>query len=173
MEILLDAAGRPVEAAHALRGRLDATVLNAHPGGHDNSIAWLLWHAGRELDVQLADLSGADQVWIGGGFRDRFDLGELGDQVGFGFTGDQARALVVSDPDLLLEYLDATTDAVRTYIGTLDEQALGVVIDDAWDPPVTRGARLVSIIDDAVQHVGQAAYAAGMPPAGADGEQSI
>jgi len=36
------------------------------------------------------------------------------------------------------------------------------VIDTSWTPHVTRGVRLVSMIDDAAQHVGQAAYAAGI-----------
>ena len=35
------------------------------------------------------------------------------------------------------------------------------MIDTKWNPPVTRGVRLVSIIDDAVTHLGQAAYARG------------
>ncbi|HNV11243.1 MAG TPA: DUF664 domain-containing protein [Propionibacteriaceae bacterium] len=39
---------------------------------------------------------------------------------------------------------------------------MDVVIDTRWDPPVTRGVRLVSVIDDAVAHVGQAAYARGV-----------
>jgi hypothetical protein len=43
----------------------------------------------------------------------------------------------------------------------LTEADLDQVIDENWDPPVTRGVRLVSIIDDAAQHVGQAAYVAG------------
>ena len=33
------------------------------------------------------------------------------------------------------------------------------VVDRSWDPPVTLGVRLVSILDDGTQHVGQAAYA--------------
>jgi len=34
-------------------------------------------------------------------------------------------------------------------------------VDQSWDPPVTCGVRLISIIDDAAQHVGQAAYVVG------------
>jgi hypothetical protein len=36
------------------------------------------------------------------------------------------------------------------------------IVDRRWDPPVTLGVRLVSIIDDEIQHSGQAAYARGM-----------
>ena len=55
-DILRDAASRPgIEAAVAVKG-LSAEALNAHPGGHPNSIAWLLWHAGRQMDMQLSAL---------------------------------------------------------------------------------------------------------------------
>jgi hypothetical protein len=36
------------------------------------------------------------------------------------------------------------------------------VVDRRWDPPVTLGVRLVSIADDSLQHVGQAAYLRGL-----------
>ena len=119
-DILRDAASRPgIEAAVAVKG-LSPEALNAHPGGHPNSIAWLLWHAGRQMDMQLSALNGQPQVWEAQGFRERFNLGELG------------------------------------------EADLSEIIDRSWTPPVTRGVRLVSLIDDAAQHVGQAAYAAGI-----------
>lgn len=158
MEIFADLAHRPVDAAKGLP-TLTADQLNAHPGGHPNSIAWLLWHSGREADVQLADLTGEDQQWEN--FRERFDLGEIGDSVGLGHTPEQAAKVRVDDQQLLIDYLDATLTALKKYTDSLSEANLGEVIDNNWTPPVTRGARLISIIDDAVQHVGQAAYAAG------------
>ena len=39
---------------------------------------------------------------------------------------------------------------------------LAEVIDENWDPPVTLGVRLVSVIDDDTQHIGQAAYVRGL-----------
>ena len=74
-DILRDAASRPgIEAAVAVKG-LSAEALNAHPCGHPNSIAWLLWHAGRQMDMQLSTLNGQPQVWETQGFRERFNLG--------------------------------------------------------------------------------------------------
>ena len=35
------------------------------------------------------------------------------------------------------------------------------IVDDNWDPPVTASVRLVSIVDDSAQHLGQAAYLKG------------
>ena len=114
------------------------------------------------MDVQLAQLNGEPQVWETRGFRERFNLGELGDTMGYGHTAEQARAVVVEDAALLVEYLSATAAALSEYIAGLSEADLDDVIDTSWTPHVTRGVRLVSMIDDAAQHVGQAAYAAGI-----------
>ena len=161
-DVLSEAASRPATEAKALVDTLPAGVLNAHAGGHTNSIAWLLWHAGRQMDVQLAQLNGEPQVWHSQGFDARFNLGELGDTVGYRHTTEQARAVVVEDAALLVEYLGAATAALSRYIAGLSEADLDDVIDTSWTPHVTRGVRLVSMIDDAAQHVGQAAYAAGI-----------
>ena len=171
-DVLREAASRPATEAKALVNTLPAGALNAHAGGHTNSIAWLLWHAGRQMDVQLAQLNGEPQVWHSQGFNSRFNLGELGDTVGYGHTAEQARAVVVEDAALLVEYLGATTAALSEYIAGLSEADLDDVIDTSWTPHVTRGVRLVSMIDDAAQHVGQAAYAAGIlaGAAGSGGE---
>ena len=161
--LLRDLAARPRDAARALAGDLTPEILAAHPGGHPNSVAWLLWHAAREMDVQLAAMCGDEQVWTAQGFDARFALGEVGDQVGYGHTAEQARAITVSDPELLIEHLEAVTAALETYLDMLTDDDLDDVVDEQWDPPVTRGVRLVSLIDDAAQHVGQAAYVVGMP----------
>lgn len=160
---LQDLARRPLEAADRLRDALTPELLNAHPGGHDNSVAWLLWHAGREIDVQLADLAGHEQVWTVEGFDDRFGLDLDPEDMGYGHTPEQARAVQVSDGSLLLDYLRAVTEAQVDYLETLVEEDLAQIVDRSWDPPVTRAARLISISVDAAEHVAQAAYIAGLP----------
>jgi hypothetical protein len=65
-------------------------------------------------------------------------------------------------PDALLGYLGAVDARVRGYLATLTEADLDVIIDRSFDPPVSRGVRLVSIADDSLQHVGQAAYLRGL-----------
>ena len=39
---------------------------------------------------------------------------------------------------------------------------LSRVVDERWDPPVTLGVRLVSVITDDLQHAGQAAFVRGI-----------
>lgn len=162
IDILTDLAGRPLTALATIRERLDPDMLNYHPGGHDNSIAWLLWHSGREIDVQIAALSGGEQVWTRDGYRGLLNLEELGDSVGYGHTPEQARSIVVDDPAPLLEYVEATIDSVLHYLRALTPEDLDDIVDDRWDPPVSRGVRLVSIVDDAVAHLAQVAYIVGM-----------
>lgn len=166
IDILRDLASRPLQAAERLRPQLDEQTLDAHPGGHPNSVAWLLWHAAREMDVQLASLAGTTEVWESGGFAERTGLGEQGAEIGYGHSAEQARAITLSEPGPVLEYLAATTGALQEHLSGLDEQMLDAVIDESWDPPVTYGVRLVSLIDDAAQHIGQAAYVVGMPARG-------
>lgn len=164
IEILIDLARRPQAAAAHLRGRLTAEMLNAHPH-HDNSIAWLLWHAAREIDEQLADISGHTSVWQSQGFAERFGLPVGEQEHGYGHSPAQARAIIVHDPDLLFEHLDAVIDAQVTFLSALDERELDRIVDERWDPPVTLSARMVSMSVDAAEHVGQAAYIAGIGPA--------
>lgn len=54
------------------------------------------------------------------------------------------------------------TEESADYLAGLDAADLDEVIDRHWDPPVTRGVRLVSVYADALQHVGQAAYVLGL-----------
>lgn len=160
-EILTDAASRPMHILGQIRERVTSEVLNLHPAGHDNSVAWLLWHSGREIDVQLRALAGVEEVWTADGFRDRLGLGDLGDGVGYGHTPEQARAVVIADSETLLDYLTETLKALVGYISALSPADLDDIVDERWDPPVNRGVRLISIIDDAVQHIAQAAYVLG------------
>ena len=160
--LMLDLAQRPLDAAGSLRPQLTHEKLNAHPGGHDNSIAWLLWHTAREIDAQVAQLSGDEPIWTAQGFDARFGLDVDDDETGFGHSPEQARAVVVTDVALLFEHLEAAVAAQKAYISSLSAADLDDVVDESWDPPVTRAARLVSCTEDALLHLGQALYVAGM-----------
>ncbi len=50
------------------------------------------------------------------------------------------------------------------YVRGLSDSDLDRVVDENWDPPVTLAVRLVSVLDDCVQHLGQAAFARGLLP---------
>lgn len=161
-DILTDAARRPVHAAEQVLAGITPDVLHALPGGHGNSIAWLLWHAARQQDAQIAALHGGEQVWATQGWAERLGVDRGPREIGFGDTPDDVAALTVADPGVLRDYLGAVVEATVAYVATLSDADLGEIIDTRWDPPVTRGVRIVSTIDDAAVHVGQAAYARGL-----------
>lgn len=160
IDVLKELAKRPLDAATPLRD-VTADRLNAH-AGHDNSIAWLLWHAAREIDVQVAQLSGGQDEWTRGGWAARLGVDRGSDEMGYGDSPEGARAVVVNDANLLVDHLEAVVAAHVAYLDTLSDDDLDDVIDENWSPPVTRGARLVSASEDALQHVGQANYVAQM-----------
>ena len=47
-------------------------------------------------------------------------------------------------------------------VSGLIDADLSRVVDERWDPPVTLGVRLVSVISDCLQHAGQAAFVRGI-----------
>ncbi|WP_043442126.1 mycothiol transferase [Arthrobacter sp. L77] len=162
VEVLSEALGRlPDLVRGAVRG-LDAHQLSVRPGGSANSIAWLVWHLTRVEDSHLAEAFGHDQVWRAGGFADLWDLPLDREDTGYGHSGDQVDAVRVASAQQLLDYFDAVHRLSRSLVADLGEQDLHRVVDERWDPPVTLLVRLVSVLDDAVQHAGQAAYARGI-----------
>ena len=53
-------------------------------------------------------------------------------------------------------------DSTLRFVGHLRDADLDRIVDEDWDPPVTMGVRLVSVIGDDLQHAGQAAYVRGV-----------
>ena len=73
-------------------------------------------------------------------------------------TPEEAAKVVVAEKQLLSDYLAASVALTKSYLDQIKEEQLSDVIDKNWTPPVTRQVRLVSAIDDAVMHSGQAVY---------------
>ena len=103
-------------------------------------------------------MAGVEPVWITGGHRERFDLPLPDDTEDWRHTPEQAAQVVVTDLSLLFSYLDDAYALAITYLRSLTPESLDDIVDESWDPPVTRAVRLASVIDDAAQHSGQAVY---------------
>jgi hypothetical protein len=160
--LLLELYGRiPPLAHHAVDGA-DLARLTEAPSPGSNPVAWLVWHLARVQDHHVAELLGTDQVWISGDWARRFGLDPDPSNTGYGHSPEQVAAVRPETPDVLLEYLDAVDRRTRTMLNGLTPADLNRVVDRRWDPPVTLGVRLVSIADDSLQHVGQAAYVRGL-----------
>jgi hypothetical protein len=160
--LLLDIYGRvPPLVAEAVEG-LDADQLRSTPAVGTNSIGWLVWHLTRVQDHHVSELLGSDQVWVSGNWAAQCGLEPDPSNTGYGHGDEEVRSVAPENPDVLVGYLDAVDARTRTLLQGLSAEDLDQVVDRRWDPPVTMGVRLVSIADDCLQHVGQAAYVRGL-----------
>jgi uncharacterized damage-inducible protein DinB len=137
-------------------------TLAQSPSPGANTIAWLVWHAGRVQDHHVAALSDSDQIWIRDDWARSFGLDPDPSNTGYGHTASEVAAVRPERAQLLIEYLEAVNRRTRALLENLTPEALDRVVDRRWDPPVTLGVRLVSIADDSLQHLGQAAYLRGL-----------
>jgi hypothetical protein len=160
--LLLELYGRiPPLAAEAVDG-LDADDLCWSPDPEANPIGWLVWHATRVQDHHLSELMGSDQVWVSGDRAGSFGLAPEPDDVGYGHTPEQVHLVRPRGPEALLAYHGAVDARTRDFLADLSATDLDAIVDTRWDPPVTLGVRLVSVADDSLQHMGQAAYLRGL-----------
>ncbi|WNI14535.1 mycothiol transferase [Actinacidiphila sp. ITFR-21] len=160
-ELLTDAFGRIREEVHGAVEGLTAGELAERVDPDANSIGWLVWHLTRIQDDHVAEVAGHDQVWTSQGWSDRFALPFPAASTGFGHGSDDVAAVRVG-PDLLTGYYDAVHDRTLGYVAELAEADLDRIVDKRWNPPVTLGVRLISVIGDDLQHVGQAAFVRGL-----------
>ncbi|MFG2316261.1 mycothiol transferase [Streptomyces tendae] len=161
-DILIEAYGRIREEVHAAVEGLDPDGLNARPAADANSVAWLVWHLTRVQDDHVADAFGLDQVWLTGEWEKRFGLELPRRDTGYGHSPAEVAKVRVDSGELLTGYHDAVHEQTLTALRSLTAKDLERVVDDTWDPPVTLAVRLVSVLSDDLQHVGQAAYARGL-----------
>jgi hypothetical protein len=161
-DLLLDAFDRIGELGRSVVDGLTADQLGRRLEGTGNPIGWLVWHCARVQDDHVADVAGTEQVWTSVGWADRFDLPLDRHDIGYGHSSEEVSAVRVSDPALLTGYLGDVVGATRAYVGGLTDADLDRVVDERWDPPVTLGVRLVSVVSDDLQHLGQAAFVRGL-----------
>ena len=84
------------------------------------------------------------------------------DTHGYGMSAGDVARFTVSSPSALTAYYDAVHARTVEVLQSTPAGGLSRVVDERWDPPVTALVRLVSVVDDAAQHAGQAAYIKGL-----------
>ena len=159
-ELLADAFGRVNETVHEAVQGLTASQLAARLDRDANPIAWLIWHLARVQDDHVSDAFGVPQVWTE--YGKRFELPFGPGDIGYGHSSQQVGQVTVSSGDLLTGYHDAVHEQTIRLVSGVTDADLSRVVDEAWDPPVTLGVRLVSVISDCLQHAGQAAFIRGI-----------
>jgi uncharacterized damage-inducible protein DinB len=160
--LLVDAFERVREGVHHVVDGLDAEHLAWRPAPTANSIAWLVWHLARVQDDHVADVAGREQVHTAQGWHARLALPFPAEDTGYGHSPEDVAMVRSITGSLLTAYLDAVHESTVTFVRELRPADLDAVVDTRWDPPVTLGVRLVSVVNDDTQHVGQAAYVRGL-----------
>lgn len=159
--LLVDSFTRVRELVVDLTTGLTLDVAEYRPDPDANSIAWLLWHLTRIQDDHIAGVAGARQVWSEEGWHRRFGLPFDVSATGYGQSSHEV-GLVRIGGEQLDGYHEDVHAATLRYLDRLDAAELDRVVDDSWDPPVTAAVRLVSVLGDCNQHLGQAAYLRGL-----------
>jgi uncharacterized damage-inducible protein DinB len=161
-ELLADALSRVREVVHAVTAGLTPDQLTFRPQPDANTIAWLIWHLTRVQDDHVSEVAGTDQEWTSGGWAARFGLPFDHSATGWSHSSEEVGRVRVDSVALLTGYYDAVHERSLEFFAGLADADLDRVVDERWDPPVTLGVRLVSVIDDDAQHAGQAAYLRGL-----------
>jgi uncharacterized damage-inducible protein DinB len=160
-ELLEDGFGRVAEAVRRVIEGLTTEELTYRVDSEANSIAWLVWHLTRVQDDHVAAVAGTEQLWTSSGWEQRFGLPLPASDTGYDHSPEEV-ALVTSDAEILRGYYDAVHEETLRFVRAITDGDLDRVVDERWDPPVTLGVRLVSVMDDDLEHVGQAAFLRGI-----------
>lgn len=155
-----------LRAFEAVNNRFASTLEGAteeqlayRPHPEANSIAWLGWHLTRWQDAQVSRFAAKDQLWLTG-WAERFGRPSDPADNGMGHTSEQVAALRAT-AELLTEYHGAVFEATRAYLELAADADLQRTVEGPRGPDTVEG-RLIGVISDNFQHVGQMAYLRGL-----------
>ena len=160
-EVLIELYARVPPIVRAAVDGLDEGELTRQPDGA-NPVGWLLWHLTRVQDHHVSHLAGVEQLWTSGEWAASFGLEPDPENTGYGHTQDDVAAVRPHTARAIIDYHEAVAARTHAYLDALSDSDLDEIVDRSFDPPVTRGARLVSVAVDDLQHAGQAAYGLGV-----------
>jgi len=160
--ILIDAYTRIQELVHRAVEGFTQDQLAYRPEEGSNSIAWLIWHLTRIQDGHLAAVTGLEEAWATEGWADKFGMPQDASFNGQGDGPAEVAAHRPEGPEVLLAYHDVVVDRTRAFLRTVHGAGLDRIVDRSYDPPVSAGVRLVSVLSDGLQHAGQALYLRGI-----------
>ncbi|MGD0702253.1 MAG: DUF664 domain-containing protein [Trebonia sp.] len=163
-ELLVDGFGRIRENVEDVLSGLTPDQLARQVAPGANPISWLVWHLTRVQDDHVAKAFGAEQIWSSGGWARRFGLRPSTMDIGYGHSASQVTEIgaATASAELLAEYHEATHAQTVKLVAEVTNADLDRIVDTHWTPHVTLAVRLVSVLDDDMQHSGQAAYIRGL-----------
>ena len=160
--LLLESFSRIQERVHAVVDGLDRHQLGWAPARGANPIAWLVWHLTRVQDDHVAEVADLEQAWTSAGWHSRFGLDLAPTETGYGHDDAKVAKVHIEHGSLLVGYYDDVHARSLRFLDGVDGDALERIVDTRFDPHVTLGVRLVSVVEDSIEHIGQAAYLRGL-----------
>jgi uncharacterized damage-inducible protein DinB len=162
-QLLIDGYERVEQSIKRTLEGLSEKELDRQPSSDTNTIGWLCWHLSRGRDRNIANLSGQDQLWIKDKWYEKFNRPADPADSGFKHTPEQVAAFKSPNTKILLDYHHAVLNRAKDYINSLTETDLDRELDEPWFTPTpTVGVRLISLLEEGLQHSGQAAYLRGL-----------
>jgi len=161
-DLLLNAFDNIEESVRGTLEGIDPALLTERLDPDANTIAWLVWHLTRVQDDHVSEVAGTEQAYTEAGWADRFALPFDPAAHGYGMSSEDVGRTVITDPQLLVDYHADVHRRTAAFLQTVTAEDLDRIVDRRWDPPVTLGVRLVSVIGDDLQHAGQAALLRGI-----------
>ncbi|MFC1901203.1 DinB family protein [Chloroflexota bacterium] len=138
--------------------------LNKQPSTGANTIGWLTWHLTRSHDRNMSEVAGKEQLWTADGWYKKFGRAADPNETGYGHSPEEMSDFRAPDSTMIIEYHRAILERIREYIENdlaetdLDRESYSPTFNNS--SPVYR--RITGVINDGLQHVGQAAYVRGL-----------
>lgn len=162
-ELLLTALNRNWDMIDDAIDGMDDSMIARIPAGECNSIGWILWHLNRVMDsfvtTRLRDKS---QIWVQGGWAQRFDMAADEDDRGVGWTAEQVAVWNPPPREILLGYYQAVRSEAQGFLASLTEQDLERrLVFPPGAEPRTAASALGQMTWDIIAHGGQIAFLRG------------
>ena len=163
-EFIADVFGLAGEQVEKILEGLTPDELNRQPAPGANTIGWLTWHLTRSFDRNFSEIAGKKQLWIADGWYKKFGRAADPNETGFGHSPEEAAGFKAPNAGAILKYHKAVQARIAEYIDSVlseaefDREAPSPTLGTSF--PVYR--RLLGLVNDGWQHVGQAAYVRGL-----------
>jgi hypothetical protein len=163
-QLIVDLFERMSRELEEILDGLTPEELNQQPAPGANTIGWLAWHLTRSHDRNMSEIAGREQLWIEDKWYARFNRAADPAETGVGHSPEEVAAFRAPDSRTILDYHNAVLERIRNYIGSnLSETEL----DREVYSPTFRNTnavhkRLLGVLNDGLQHLGQAAYVRGL-----------
>ena len=163
-QLIMDLFRRISQELENVLDGLTVDDLNHRPAPDCNSIGWLVWHLTRSHDRNITELAAEEQVWIKDKWYAKFNRAPDPAETGVKHTSEDVTAFKSPEGRVLLEYHRAVLERIENYISNklseseLEREAHSPTLHTTF--PASR--RLVGVINEGFQHVGQAAYVRGL-----------